>query len=541
MTARASTGSRAPQGRGAGVAAAAGIHLRPLSPAEPDDASAQGREGCDSTASRQASPGAKTKARVPPDLARSLLWAALSGVVATSLGRRFHPKRLLRVAVEGSPGLFDPFLLRCRPPGSLRRRFGLRLGPLTASALPAGRLIPPATAIARRHPLSATSRAAVPTPSLRPAAAVRGFNLIELLMSMALATTVFMAITTLFVRQGEVIQQQNEQSVLNREARFGLDHLRADLGSLGSNTTPNSAIDPKVCPKPAIQLRALSLELGKGYVSAAALNPNVTPVSITLFGSLDIKTRFRTTRIEGTTVTLDPAGLPATQPEMDAIFAPDRFLRISGADGGSMFFPIVAANVGARTVTVNANIPRVANADPCGYTGLGANYNVDVQGFVRYRIVADARPGAKLDPGGKAIGSLLVRERLLTDGATVKSQLVLVENAVDLLVYDFGLKKKVDPSDGDVYLPKLVDEVVKPDGSGVLGTSLAARPEALRFLTVKLSVRTTWPTDKLVHRKREVFWQPLETWLLPGEVTGSHPVVTVAARVVFPTLLSRNL
>ncbi len=362
-------------------------------------------------------------------------------------------------------------------------------------------------------------------------------------MSMALATIMFMAITTLFVRQNEQMQEQNELIVLNREARFGLDHLRTDLTSLGSNTTPNSTVDPTVCVKPATQIRVLTADTTNGYVAASALNPNVVPTSLTLFGSLDIKTRFRTSAMEGSVVTLyDDGNLPATQAAWDEVFATDRFVRISGADGQQMFFPILAGNQGSRTITVSGTIPRVATGNNCGYTGLGINYNVDVQNYVRYRIVGDLRPGAPTDKAGKALQSLLVRERMQIDGTTIRNQLVLVENAVDLQIFDMIFD--ADRTQAAVKLdPKrLADEVYLPGGGGPLGNQAAsAMPEALRFMTVKLSVRTTWPRKQLVHRPREVLWQPLQTWLLPDENDGSHPVISVASRVTFPTLVSRNL
>ncbi|MBM4342216.1 MAG: prepilin-type N-terminal cleavage/methylation domain-containing protein [Deltaproteobacteria bacterium] len=376
-----------------------------------------------------------------------------------------------------------------------------------------------------------------------PRASRPGFNLVELLMSMALATIIFMAITTLFVRQSELMQEQNELIVLNREARFGLDHLRTDLTSLGSNTTPNSTADPTVCVKPTAQLRALTVDTTNGHVAADGLNPNVVPTSLTLFGSLDIKARYRTAAIEGSVVTLyDDGNLPGTQAAWDEVFTTDRFVRISGADGQQMFFPIASGNQGSRSITVLGTIPRVSTGNNCGYTGLGINYNVDVQNFVRYRVIGDLRPGAPTDVGGKPLQSLLVRERMQTDGTTLRNQLVLVENAVDLQIYDIGFDADRTQDKVKIDVKRLADEVFLPGGGGALGNQAAsAMPEALRFLTVKLSVRTTWPRKQLVHRPREVAWQPLQTWLLPNENDGSHPVISVASRVAFPTLVSRNL
>ena len=114
----------------------------------------------------------------------------------------------------------------------------------------------------------------------------RGFNLIELMMSLALATIVFMATVQMFVRQSEAMSAQNDLIDMNREARFALEHLRQDLTSLGSNTTPNSDVDPNVCPKPTTSLRALQLSIDDSYQVDPTLNPFVQPVSIKIFGSM---------------------------------------------------------------------------------------------------------------------------------------------------------------------------------------------------------------------------------------------------------------
>lgn len=390
------------------------------------------------------------------------------------------------------------------------------------------------------------SSSATPAPRRqrppRGVAAALGFNLMELMMSMGIATGIFMGMVALFVQQGQVMQQQNELILLNRESRFGLEHLRADLQSLGSNTTPHSAIDPLVCVKPDPVLRALSGDLSNGYVAAAQLNPHVKPVSLTLFGSLDVKTRYKTASIDGNKVyLLDDGTLPVSQEDFEAVFAVGRYLRISGANGQMMFYPIVSANQGDRSVTLSAVIQRVGNGVTCGYSGLGNNYDIDVQNFVRYRIAADVRPGAPTDAGGAALQSLLVRERLDVDGTTVLGQLVLVENAVDLQLYDVGMDLDSSAEVVKLKVMPLTDDVIQANGEGLLGTTASARPESLRFLTVKLSVRSQWLQRDLLHRKRDVSWQPLLTWQLPGESDGAHAVVTVATRVALPTLVSRNM
>ncbi len=370
----------------------------------------------------------------------------------------------------------------------------------------------------------------------------RGFNLIELLMALALATIVFMASVQMFVKQSEVMSQQNDLIDMNREARFALEHLRQDLTSLGSNSTPNSGVDPLVCPKPALDLRALQLSVDDSYSMDVALDPFVQPVSIKLFGSMDVKTRWHTTAIEGTTVRfLDDGTLPTTEAAWNVIFSPDRYVRLGGADGTMMYFPIASTNFGAKTLNVVGTIPRQGNGQVCGYLGMGANYTVDVQNFVRYRIVTDNRPGAPRRPDGQPENTLLVRERLDLNGVTIVAQTILAENAVDLGVFDMLLD--IDPTPQTLkikYMPTAAD-VVLAGGGGVLGYQGGATPEALRSMTVKVTVRSSWPDKNLVHRPRSQLFAPLETWKVADDQRGIYPTITLAGRIAMPTMMSRNL
>lgn len=371
-----------------------------------------------------------------------------------------------------------------------------------------------------------------------------GFNLLELLMSMSLATILFMAVTTLYVKQGEVLQQQNDILDMNREARFALEHLRRDLTALGSNATPNSATDPLVCPKPDVALRAITASMAGSYVAAPELNPGVRPIALTLFGSLDVKRRFRTASIAGNKVFLlndATSPPPKNQDEYDQIFTVDRLLRITGADGQMMYYHITGSSVGDNSITVSANIAHQGEGQVCGFTGFGENYWVDVQGFVRYRIIGDTRPGAPTLPSGLPERSLLVRERLQGDGLTPLSQTVLAENVVELGLYDMLVDKNRAPETMSASILAKVDNVLAAAGDGLLGNTGTAVPESLRALAVKLSVRSEWPNRDLAHTPRLSYYSPLTTFQLATDGRGTSPVVTLGTRVFLPTLVSRNL
>ncbi len=374
--------------------------------------------------------------------------------------------------------------------------------------------------------------------------ATAGFNLIELLMAMAMSTMIFMSITFLYTYQGEAIQEQNNFLQMHREARFAMTHLRRDMMSLGSNTTANSVIDQQVCPKPPVPkpLQAIAINPNEGFVYEPSKNQNIKKVSITLFGNLDVRTRYRTVAVAGDTVTLDDGDptqlLPATLEAWNDTFTTDRFLRVSGADGSSFFYPIVSSSFSDKSIKLSAAPPQVQGAQRCGYQGFGDGLWVDVPGFVRYRIIADKRPGAPKDASNAWRRPLLVRERLGTDGTTVVSSLILAENVLELGVYDAGYDQDAAPNVVNMLQQPVQSDIV--DG-GRLSGSVTASPEQLRFLTVKLSVRAEFHNRKLFHKPRLAIYYPLRTAIADKDLEGAAPVITIGSRVTMPALVARNL
>lgn len=371
-----------------------------------------------------------------------------------------------------------------------------------------------------------------------------GFNLIELLMAMAMATVIFMSITALYTYEARSLGTQHYVATMDREARFAMEHLRRDLMTLGSNTTPNSDMDGWVCPKPAVPIRAIELTLNDGEKVAQALNPFVRMLSMRLFGSLDVKTRFRVAAINGADVTLEDDGsLPKTDAAWRDVFSTDRFLRLSGANGRMMFYPIKSSDRSLRRVTLTQAPPRVSATQLCGYQANGEGLLVDVQGFVRYRVVADRRPQAPTDLKGNPLRTLLVRERLSVDGRTVAGALPLADNVVELGLYDAIFDTDPDPDRvGPTNLPDFEKSgLVNQSGEGYLGSAGTPMPERLRAINVVLSVRTEREIDGVIHDPRTHAQSPLVTYKLDSLSRGSCLVHTVAGRVAMPAMVARNL
>lgn len=380
--------------------------------------------------------------------------------------------------------------------------------------------------------------------SRRPLVGSRGFNLIELLMAMAMSTIIFMSITALYAYQARSLGSQHHVQTMDREARFAMEHLRRDLMTMGSHTTPNSDADGWVCPKPAVPIRAIQLALNDGDQIAPSLNPYVRSLSMRLFGSLDVKTRFRTVSIAGAVVTLEDDGsLPSTDDAWNDTFTTDRFLRLSGADGKMMFYGIKSSDRSTRQVVLVSAPPRISGTQLCGYQGNGENMWVDVQGFVRYRVIADERPSAPTDAKNKPLRTLLVRERLETDGIKVAGALPLAENVVELGIYDAIFDTNADPDKvGPTNMPDFQKSgLVLANGSGYLGKSGNMLPERLRALNVVLSLRTAEEVSGVTHDPRTHVQSPLVTYKLNSDTVAACRVHTVAGRVAMPTMVARNL
>ena len=377
----------------------------------------------------------------------------------------------------------------------------------------------------------------------RPVIRQAGFNLIELLMAMAMATLIFMAITALYTYEARSLGAQHSVATMDREARFALQHLRRDLMTLGSHTTPNSDVDGWVCPKPAVPIRAIELAMNDGNQVAKDLNPFVRMLSVKLFGTSTSRHAFGSTP---STLRRGVARqrLIARHRGGVARHVLDRSLPAAvGADGKMMFYAIQSSDRTARKVTLASAPPRVSATQLCGYQANGEGMWADVQGFIRYRVITDTRPESPKDIKGRPLRTLLVRERLAVDGKRVSGALPLADNVVELGIYDAIMDTDPNPDRvGPSNLPDFEKSgMINASGEGYLGSGGTPMPERLRALNVVLSLRTENEIDGVLHDPRTHPQSPLATSKLAENTRDACLVYTVAGRVAMPTLVERNL
>ncbi len=372
----------------------------------------------------------------------------------------------------------------------------------------------------------------------------RGFTLIELLVTMVLALVIVGAVYMLYAQS--VTGYRIESQILDMQARlrFGLEHIKRDFRRAAFMATPNSAIDSDVCPPPASHLRAVTLLPGNGsvYQPWPSANPYIQPSAITLFGDFFSGKVYKTAGVQDNKVFLALTdSFPASEVEFNRIFVPfsgvsARYLRIVTQDQFEMYLAVQSADWDERSITVDQSVPVLGGGSLCGVAGFGEGLDVSVAGFVRYRLLNDGRTNA---PVGKTD---LVREELQLNGTDpiAGSQLVIADYAVDLQFYDFGVDTDPTGAAPTLQVFSLYNQVADAGGGGMLGTTLNAAPENLRFVTVKLTVRTDQEDPNHTFAARQTLFDSLDGFEL-DTMEGSCRTATLASRVELTSLAVRNL
>lgn len=369
-----------------------------------------------------------------------------------------------------------------------------------------------------------------------------GFTLVELMVAMVLAIIILGSLYMIYTSSMAAYRVEDQILSMQERLRFGLEHVKRDLRRAGFLATPNSrAINSNVCYAP-VELRGVMLQLRHGDNPYPLRNPNLTPASITLFGDFFSGHTYRTIAVQADKVFLldnnDPVtgggSFPRTESDFLRIFARNRFLRIVTKEQSEIYIPITSSNFVEKSITLATPVP-VSGAGGCGVSGFGDGLDVNVAGFIRYSIMSDVRPNA---PVGKTD---LVREELQTDGLTevANSALVIADYAVDLQFYDFGFENTATGSVWDILRRHMPNEVAGT-GTGWLDNHSAAVPHLLRYLTVKLTVRSEDEDPKYNFNVRASEFQPLDGYDL-SEMEGACRTLSMASRVFLTSISMRNL
>ncbi|NOZ02349.1 MAG: prepilin-type N-terminal cleavage/methylation domain-containing protein [Deltaproteobacteria bacterium] len=369
-----------------------------------------------------------------------------------------------------------------------------------------------------------------------------GFTLVEIMVSLVIATILLGAIFYVYSISTGAYQVQEQLMRAMEQARFGLEELKRDIGAAGFLATPDSTADTNVCPKPVSRLQGIYFQR-QGDVYEGLTNINIQPTAVVLLGAYASPEVFFTQQILNRVVTLQQtANFPQTQGEFDSIFNANRMLRIVNAEQYEMYYRIASWDFATRTVTLTTAPPVSSPPDYCGIQGFGVGLEVNVVNYIRYILRFDTRNGAPVDEAGRPNKVDLIREELDPSGTVVNgTRLVVAENIADLQFYDFINDVDATGRDPNLVISPYITNVLNPGGGGTLGLGVGARPQDLRFVTIVLTARTEDEDPNLVFTPRAGAFAPLLAYDSEKALRGASRTATLAARVDIKAFQVRNV
>lgn len=396
----------------------------------------------------------------------------------------------------------------------------------------------------------------------------QGYTLVELLISILLTSIVVSALYAVSRTATETFNQQQRTAEMQLRLRFAMEQIRADLSRAGYMSTPNSATDPRVCPRPTTAYQGL--EIARTSPNPTVLptdNLHINPITLRMTGNYVTADEYTVAGVSGSTVSLQNQSPQWTrvqsQAEFNRIFGTamsPRLIRIMSTSGQMQFAVSMggtwanSSSTGLPTLLLTTT-PLVQGAGAsassagagCGLAGLGVGATVAPIMMVEYQIGSLATRLGELYPVDSAARAaktdLIRREFDLRPGpeeVTTAARLV-GEYAVDFdatVAYDIG-----NPTNSIVAQPAMRtlafgDSNITTLVGSVTGGS--ARPQQVRSLIVRLSIRD---------REQE----PSFGWVARGTTaaltrfrvydnrTGAARVRSLVTEIAVPNLAIRNL
>lgn len=393
---------------------------------------------------------------------------------------------------------------------------------------------------------------------VRSRRARRGFTLIEVLVAMGLTGVVAIGLYTLSRVAAQTFQQQQRVSEMQLRLRSAIETLRSDLARAGYHSTPNSASDALVCPRPAPVLQAVAVERDTpNPTHLAGDNRFIDPVRLTIMGNLASTDEYKIGAVVLNRVRVqhrwDEWERVRSAQDMDRIFPVGRIVRIRGLDGAMQFGTVSGTEFRDARQPIT-NMPSIDLAQPVtinnGTTsGCGLNSSIGwiaPVSIVEYRIMnasafsSNAYLGSAPFIEGKTD---LVRRELRNNGGSLQplagSELIVAEYAVDLAigaVFDEGVSLANEPRLVRYgYNDPVVFQRLMPPTMG------ASQAHRLRSLTFRLSVRDRTQDPEFGWTTRGGANEPLTRFRVSALLPGAARVRTATGEVSLVNISSRNL
>jgi prepilin-type N-terminal cleavage/methylation domain-containing protein len=336
-----------------------------------------------------------------------------------------------------------------------------------------------------------------------------GFTLLELTVALGLGAVISLTLYTLSAGTARIFHEQQRIAQTQLALRSAVERLRAEIGRAGYLATPDSALDPEVCPPgslacPSPELHGLILTSpdpdGVSALPLAATNLAAQPDALTVFGAFDDTDSYFTTQLGAGTLQLDTTtasyaqrfGAAAAVGNLAAVladtFSTDKVLRIK-CPGQSAVFQTITGVVEGPPIEVSYDA--LNGVGPYNPPGIGWRCEVSTASFVRYQIrnVCALFP-ATCENGTEPTKTDLIRVDLTPDLNEIPgSERIIAEYAVD-----FDVSFEIDQADvpgtpGSVNPPAIghCDWAASSTLADGTANSLVGRIRAVLF---RLSVRS---------------------------------------------------
>lgn len=406
--------------------------------------------------------------------------------------------------------------------------------------------------------------------------AARGYTLVELLVAMLITSVTVVALYQVSRSATETFNQQQRAAEMQLRLRFAMETLRADIARAGFMMSPNTATDPRVCPRPMVPLQAL--EIGHDTTNPTPLasdNAFVNPVRLRMIGNYTSLDEYRVAGISGSTISLQNQtpqwATIENAAEMERVFLGPtggrRLLRITSNTGSVQFVQVTAVAWQSASGTVLPTLtvspaPTIIGEGmglgvQCGVSGLDVGATVAPLIMVEYSIASlynDANQRARhretypADDTVAALKTDLVRREYNIQPARVENlgaTRVVGEYAVDL---DVGVSLDDGIPQGSLTGPPAIRTLAVGDttidtvaGSvEALGVT-SALPQRVRSLIVRLSIRDRDQDPSFGWVQRGSAADPLTRFRVFNDRPGAARVRTVTTEVALPNLALRNL
>ncbi len=402
--------------------------------------------------------------------------------------------------------------------------------------------------------------------------APRGYSLVELLVAVLITSIVVGSLYRTSRAATDTFNQQQRIAEMQLRLRFATEQLRADLSRAGYMATPNSSLDPRVCPRPTHALQGISIVRDSASpVPLPGDNRFIRPVAVRLTGNFHSVDEYLVAGISGTQVSLQnqtPQWGRVTVDEFQRIFLgannQRRLIRLTSPTGQSQFVQVVGGQYqpsnGATlpTLTVNPAPTLIGQGSGggmagagCGVSGLGVGATVAPVSMVEYRIanVQTAMPDLyPADPVAAARKTDLVRQEYELQPAPIVVSGGL--RVVGEYAVDFDMTVALDDGFPTGSLTGPVAIRTLPFGDNIIEQITAdvqsagpgtARPQRVRSVTFRLSIRERDQDPAFGWVPRTSAVDPLGRFRVFDNRLGAARVRSVTTEVTLPNLALRNL